>query len=509
MEPAPDTCNTYRAPSPGTGAGLFASRDLAPGEVVLSIARPLLVIPDSARLKETCSNCFAWLPRSAIGSRGHHLDDVTLKTCTGCRVVGYCSKDCQTQAWKSHHKHECKLFARLHPNVLPTAVRGVIQLLLLQKKGLSGEWWAAFEKLQDHTYDFRRAGGEKWENLILMSKGAQMYSGTDMSEAHVQAMMGRILTNSLTLVTPTFDPIGICVDPLAASINHSCDYNSVVTFDGPCLYVRTLRPLAKDEEVSISYIDCTNPFARRQSDLKDRYFFTCTCAKCKKGTSGKEDAILTPAPDEEDSDSEPDVGPDSALVRATEAAGFSTLESAKHVLDNEELHFRLASGLRLFSGSSSFWPIYRQPWPSIRQQYAIACISTGNWTQALGHMLFIYFYIDPVLFPQSFHPVRVVHNWTLAILILHVAGLSVEQPDQVDELKAFEIDYGKVVWGLLREVEGNMGKSHGEVSAFARMVRGKSNEVRVDMSRGDGKSVGDQDLEPEWKKLRAVAARLA
>lgn len=88
------------------------------------------------------------------------------------------------------------------------------------------------------------------------------------------------MINSITLVTPTFDSIGIAFDPLASLINHSCDPNSVMTFDGRSLSVRALREIAKDEEITISYIDNTNPTHKRQEELTERYFFKCECTRC-------------------------------------------------------------------------------------------------------------------------------------------------------------------------------------------------------------------------------------
>ena len=32
----------------------------------------------------------------------------SLKTCTGCHLVKYCSKECQAKGWEEFHKKECK-----------------------------------------------------------------------------------------------------------------------------------------------------------------------------------------------------------------------------------------------------------------------------------------------------------------------------------------------------------------------------------------------------------------
>lgn len=108
----------------------------------------------------------------------------------------------------------------------------------------------------------------------------------------------QLMINSITLVTPTFDPVGIAFDPVASLINHSCDPNSVMTFDGRSLSVRALREIAKDEELTISYIDNTNPTHRRQDELTERYFFKCECTRCTSYAESQDprEAFACPSP---------------------------------------------------------------------------------------------------------------------------------------------------------------------------------------------------------------------
>jgi hypothetical protein len=58
--------------------------------------------------------------------------------------------------------------------------------------------------------------------------------------------------NALTLVTPTQEPLGLCLDPLAACANHSCDPNAYIVMDGPRLSMRTFTEIKKDEEIFLS-----------------------------------------------------------------------------------------------------------------------------------------------------------------------------------------------------------------------------------------------------------------
>ena len=93
----------------------------------------------------------------------------------------------------------------------------------------------------------------------------------------------------MTLITPTLDPLGIIIDPMLGNFNHSCDPNAYIIMDGAEVNVRSLKPIKKDEEIFISYIDTTNPYSRRQHELKQRWFFTCKCTKCQQGPTLDED----------------------------------------------------------------------------------------------------------------------------------------------------------------------------------------------------------------------------
>jgi hypothetical protein len=77
-----DISNVIIKDSPIAGNGLFATKKIVPGDLVLSISRPAVAALDAARLEDTCTNCFTWDKDS--GEK--------IKKCLGCRVVGYCSK---------------------------------------------------------------------------------------------------------------------------------------------------------------------------------------------------------------------------------------------------------------------------------------------------------------------------------------------------------------------------------------------------------------------------------
>ena len=71
------------------------------------------------------------------------------------------------------------------------------------------------------------------------------------------------------------------------TINHSCDPNVSLTWDlessgVPCIELKALRDIQKDEEICFSYIDEDMSFEDRRAVLMD-YGFVCECAKCLRG----------------------------------------------------------------------------------------------------------------------------------------------------------------------------------------------------------------------------------
>ncbi|OCK85106.1 SET domain-containing protein [Lepidopterella palustris CBS 459.81] len=520
--------HAYIDKSPIAGNGLFAGKAVPAGESILSISRPLIGTLNVVHLPDTCANCFTWTTGSLIGSRTYVPDGLTVKKCAGCQLVRYCSKKCQKESWKRFHKDECELTRSMIGKDIPTAVRATMQILIMRAKGLiNDETWSSILRLESHVDDMRATGGDRWAEIQLMAQGAWSFSGTRLTFTRDFAteMFARILTNCLTLVTPTFDPIGICLDPLAACANHSCDPNAVVVMDGPEMSFRSLKSIKKDEEIFISYIDVTNPHARRQHELKQRWYFSCTCSKCQKGPNLRED-LFNFAPNKldrkfcetadmvmkttsfaDDPANWVGAGPDARRVAIIQGMAFDQYETSQARSDPKEAIARLEDGMRLCF-QSKLWPIHRQPYASMRHDLFVNMISVGNYFIAFAQGAKTYFHIDPILFPQPHHPVRVVHNWTLAMLTLYLAS----EPDApgVKDMVDQGIDLGVIMYGLLYEVISNVSQSHGQSSSFGMAVRRKMEEVSADMTGGNRAALpaalrGMQDrIKDQWKLFEQV-----
>ena len=170
-------------------------------------------------------------------------------------------QECQIRSWKNCHKYECKIYARLYPNVLPNTVRMVMQLLLRRKaKSILDAEWQTFLDLQPHLDDLHSSQTKNeqdltaWQTIELMSQAAASYSGSKEPISFIQTLTARILINAHTLTTPTLDPLGLCLAPHSALLNHSCEPNTAIVFSGSILTLRSLAIIPQEAELSISYM---------------------------------------------------------------------------------------------------------------------------------------------------------------------------------------------------------------------------------------------------------------
>jgi hypothetical protein len=328
--------------------------------------------------------------------------------------------------------------------------------------------------------------------------------------------MREVLTNSLTLITPTLDPLGIVLDPTLGSINHSCDPNAFIMMDGAEISIRTLRPIQRDEEIYISYIDTTNPYHRRQSELKARWFFDCRCTKCQKGATLTEDqwaidptevaqhikdgadAIVQHESFAQDPANYVGTSKDEIRAAALQGKAFAAYEEAQSIGDAEQA-VQLIEDTMLFCQQSGLWPVHRQPYAALRDDLIINLLSTGNYVNAWSHCTKRYIHVLPKLHPVHFHPVRVVQTWQMAMLAAYLASLN--------GVKAPGVDMGLITVMLVKQVLDAASLSHGAESAFTKSVRTKAEEMiealKGVVGKGD-KEVMDRELEVQREMLRQM-----
>ncbi|KAI0752933.1 hypothetical protein C8Q80DRAFT_1267396 [Daedaleopsis nitida] len=109
-------------------------------------------------------------------------------------------------------------------------------------------------------------------------------------------LKGIIDTNALAIPTllPGYPARYSAVGRDTSRINHSCSPNATYSWDLETLTitVRALFPIRAGEQVTISYINATEVYDRRQEELRSKYNFTCKCTACRQEPTARYQADM-------------------------------------------------------------------------------------------------------------------------------------------------------------------------------------------------------------------------
>ncbi|KIV98269.1 hypothetical protein PV10_01936 [Exophiala mesophila] len=422
----PQDSRVYVKEIPGCGRGTFASTHLDAGCQILQIPQPLVLILDVANISRYCDYCY----RSPYDQTTFAGQDTILKLvrCKACKTVRYCGQLCQRKAWDEYHKHECRVYAS-QPSVLPTTNRALLRLLRRHESHLlTKESWDSFEAMEHHYSQVRAIGGQTWNDFCLIAQKLRSDSATDLSLDKLVLFVCRVACNSFTMITPLLEPIGLALDPQAALLNHSCDPNAFVRFDiappsaalTPSSYgaltIISLRPVAPHEQVTIAYIDPTNPTPQRQRELKARYHFQCRCPFCLRERGafhGRECPTSAMA----------------ELDHTTQDSITQLRESAQQCLrqvqvGDEGKHVdSLRASMSDLARSNSF-QIHHYPWPQLRKQMLVGLLQIESFENAFIQCSILVRKVHPLLYRDEVHPVRLVELWTLSQIGLHLMDIN-------------------------------------------------------------------------------------
>lgn len=485
--------------------------------------------------------------RAKAASLGLPTGIIDTKACTGCRKVRYCSKTCQTRAWKREHKYECKVLAFPGRPDLPHGVRAVIKLLGRLKADPEGKDELLLSILQfkpasdSKALDFiKRKDPQRFEDFNMLGYGAWKYAGepefsnpnspgvklSNSGEATAKTFFFNVISNLLQLSNPMDDTkLGIGYDPILCSSNHSCDPNTAVVFNQPKVVLRALKSISKGEEIFMKYIDVSNPFSVRQAELLESYFFSCRCNKCKKGATFDEDKLV-----KDPTQLSPEIAKvaDGLIKRhekqlnkfylpisdetaqrrvaALQAEAFSvsgiTFDFNKGNEGSSEDEIKDALKLTLNSG---LWAITRQPIPHLLRQLLVCYISQGRAYQAWRVGLKMYFEVAPTLYKnRSFYPDRVVDLWLMTNISNQLCNPNNSHTREIfQESMKSGLDLRVVFTGFLFQTRDNMDKSYGKESPFGRVIESMYAQT---MANTDILLKEMKDMVKEtWPKLEAVA----
>ncbi|WBW70900.1 histone lysine methyltransferase Set6 [Schizosaccharomyces osmophilus] len=251
---------------PYYGRGLAAAERIQPGTILLSKTVDIFAL-EVGILTTHCSGCT---------SEGQKT-----QRCTACKTIHYCSKACQKADWPLH-KLECKaLQASRHNGTLPSICRLLIRLYAMSLGNPKST-----ELLESHITDFPKVAAS-WTDAELIASAASHYTKSYQTDLF-RSLFCKVAINSMNLVTCSFDRLGVCLDTALSRINHLCEPNCHIIFEGYRAMLVASRKIEKDEQLFISYTDVRVPQSIRQKQLKKKYFFNCECERCAKESSNME-----------------------------------------------------------------------------------------------------------------------------------------------------------------------------------------------------------------------------
>uniref|UniRef100_A0A914VIK4 SET domain-containing protein n=1 Tax=Plectus sambesii TaxID=2011161 RepID=A0A914VIK4_9BILA len=96
-------------------------------------------------------------------------------------------------------------------------------------------------------------------------------------------IFGKCVINGISISDDDLNAVGIGLYVGLSALNHSCDPNAFISFDGPKALIRPLksglegRPL---DQITVSYCDLLATTKERQQQLQQQYYFLCDCSVC-------------------------------------------------------------------------------------------------------------------------------------------------------------------------------------------------------------------------------------
>ena len=99
------------------------------------------------------------------------------------------------------------------------------------------------------------------------------------SENELFSCYGKMLTNRFKIKNDQ-ETLGLGLYLSPSSLDHSCEPNCDVLFDGSKIIVKLNRDLKPGEQPLISYCDLSMNKQQRKTYLEENYFFKCYCSKC-------------------------------------------------------------------------------------------------------------------------------------------------------------------------------------------------------------------------------------
>ncbi|DBA65674.1 TPA: hypothetical protein ACH3X2_002729 [Trebouxia sp. C0005] len=266
------------------GRQLVAAHDVVAGSV-LWIEEPFAHLLLKQHRKRKCSMCLKPV-------QAH-----TSFSCPACPLVRYCSPSCcQRDPFHTAKGSECGMpWSVLLPADAVLATRMAAKL--------SQDTSSCAQHIQTLQTHLKQTSLPVLTELSLLATLAaiccrQQGAGPHPSAGSILTALLQVHTNGLAVVpqqhTDASDRIALAVYPTASLMNHSCQPNIAVCFNGCELTARATESVQAGEPLLHCYGAQTGALITplRQQQLQEQYHFVCGCRACQAGFDESEQAMV-------------------------------------------------------------------------------------------------------------------------------------------------------------------------------------------------------------------------
>ncbi|KAJ0180950.1 hypothetical protein K1T71_003035 [Dendrolimus kikuchii] len=230
------------------------------GELILT-EQPFVFVLSSKEQGNRCDNC---------------LEKVKVLKCSGCQFVHYCGRVCQRDAW-GDHKWECANLKRIAPKVIPDGARIMAKIINRLNRG-DGHTLRSFYS----ATSFRMWKDLMSRNYFCVILLLVVFFFNLLRKRPLSMTISVMAINSFMILDIDMNSIGTGIYLASSIVDHSCNPNAVVTFDGKTISIRAIRDMTCLDwnQIRISYIDLMKTPYERQTELLNNYYFLCQCDRC-------------------------------------------------------------------------------------------------------------------------------------------------------------------------------------------------------------------------------------
>ncbi|XP_043916583.1 histone-lysine N-methyltransferase SMYD3 [Protopterus annectens] len=415
--------------SPGKGNGLRTVCRVSAGELLYT-AVPFAYTVSKEGRGLVCEFCFA-------KKQG-------LLRCSRCKFVSYCDTSCQKQAWQDH-KRECLCLKSVSPSVPTDSVRLVGRIIfkvLRQSSCLSEELYS----LRDLESNISRISEEMKEGIMSLAVMLNLYLKEEVKDVSrllptldILDLFAKVSCNCFSIYDGEMQDVGVGLYPSMALLNHSCDPNCVIVFNGSQLLLHSVCEIQAGEELTIAYIDLIAPSFDRNKELLKRYCFICDCHRCQ--TQDKDTEMLMGVVE---------------ICREVQAS-ITTVENLKSRKDWVQVLAVCRTMIKRSDGALPDANIYKMK----LLDYAMdASINICKWDEALQYGCRT---LEPYKLYCGCHPVRAVQLMKLGKLLMYQGMLCKASDMLIEAFEVMKVTHGrehsltKELYQLLFDCETEMG----------------------------------------------------